>query len=67
MPKKLLGVAAAGPRFTCQSTPALAPDTAFELTLVPTRAGDQVVTMRFVTPAIAAPAGQEPLVVISVD
>ena len=47
--------------------PPLTPDTAFELTLVPTRAGDQVVTMRFVTPAIAAPAGQEPLVVISVD
>ena len=45
----------------------LAPDTAFELNLVPARPGDRVVTTRFSTPAIAAPAGQEPLVVINVD
>ena len=45
----------------------LTADTAFELTLVPTRAGDRAVTTRFSTPAIAAPAGQEPLVVITVD
>lgn len=53
-------------RWPADATP-LAPATTFELTLVPTRAGDRVVTMRFATPAIAAPAGQEPLVVISVD
>jgi hypothetical protein len=48
-------------------TAPLAPSTAFELTLVPKGAGERVVTTRFATPAIAAPAGQEPLVVISVD
>jgi hypothetical protein len=53
-------------RWPAGATP-LAPDTAFELTLVPARAGDRAVTTRFSTPAIAAPAGQEPLVVISVD
>ena len=45
----------------------LAADSAFELTLVPARTGDRPVTTRFSTPAIAAPAGQEPLVVITVD
>ena len=45
----------------------LTADTAFELTLLPARAGDRAVTTRFSTPAIAAPAGQEPLVVITVD
>ena len=45
----------------------LAPDTAFELTLVPARAGDRAVTTRFSTPAVASPVGQEPLVVITVD
>jgi hypothetical protein len=53
-------------RWPAGTTP-LAPSTAFELTLVPKGAGERVVTTRFATPAIAAPAGQEPLVVISVD
>jgi len=45
----------------------LTPDTAFELILVPARAGDRAITTRFSTPAVAAPAGQEPLAVINVD
>lgn len=52
-------------RWPAGTTP-LAPNTAFELTLVPA-AGERVVTTRFSTPATAAPAGQAPLVVISVD
>ena len=53
-------------RWPAGTTP-LSPDTAFELTLVPSRAEDRPVTIRFATPAIAAPASQVPLVVIGVD
>ena len=45
----------------------LAPSTAYELVLIPTSTADRSVTVRFSTPATAAPAGQEPLVVIGVD
>jgi hypothetical protein len=48
-------------------TAPLPPDTTFELTLVPIRAEDRPVTIRFATPAVAAPPGQAPLVVIGVD
>ena len=53
-------------RWPTGATP-LAPSGAFELTLVPKAAGERVVTTRFATPAVAAPAGQEPLIVINVD
>lgn len=53
-------------RWPAGTTP-LSPDTAFELTLVPARAEDRPVTIRFATPAVAAPANQAPLVVIGVD
>ena len=45
----------------------LGSNAAYELTLVPSRAGEKPVTIRFATPASAAPAGTEPLVVIGVD
>ena len=45
----------------------LAPSTGYELVLVPASATDRSVTVRFTTPSTAAPAGQEPLVVIGVD
>jgi hypothetical protein len=45
----------------------LAPNSAFELTLLPKASGDRPVTTRFSTPVAADPVGQEPLVVISVD
>jgi hypothetical protein len=53
-------------RWPAGTTP-LSPDTAFELTLVPARAEERPVTIRFATPAVAAPANQAPLVVIGVD
>ena len=66
------GVVAEGPirdqvfRWPAGTTP-LSPDTAFELTLVPTRAEERPVTIRFATPAVPAPPSQAPLVVIGVD